>query len=86
MVYGKFFPMKDYLKSSDFKFLSSKLNCEFIDSTKINSEEIIRKIRSLELDIGISVNYVNVISKKVIDSFKFGILNAHGGDLPKLCY
>ena len=70
-------------KRSDFKFLSSKFNCEFIDTTKINSEEIIRKIRRLKLDIGISVNYVNVISKKVIDSFNLGILNAHGGDLPK---
>ena len=44
---------------------------------------IIKKILSLKLDIGVSMNYVNVISKEVISSFRLGILNAHGGDLPR---
>ena len=29
------------------------------------------------------MNYVDVISKEVISSFRLGILNAHGGDLPR---
>lgn len=30
-----------------------------------------------------SLNYSSIISQKVIDLFPLGILNAHGGDLPK---
>ena len=29
------------------------------------------------------MNYINVISEEVINSFRLGVLNAHAGDLPK---
>jgi len=35
------------------------------------------------LDIGLSVNYVSIIDEQSIAKFQFGILNAHGGDLPR---
>jgi methionyl-tRNA formyltransferase len=35
------------------------------------------------LDIGLSVNYVSIIDDLSIAKFQFGILNAHGGDLPR---
>lgn len=74
----------EYKKTiSDFKILSSRFNCEFINTSQINNDLIIKKILSLKLDIGVSMNYVNVISKEVISSFRLGILNAHGGDLPR---
>ena len=51
---------------------------------KINEEEIITNILSLgEIDLAVSINYSGVISQKVINLFRFGLLNAHGGDLPK---
>ena len=68
---------------SDFQVLASRFNCEFISKAQINSDSIIKKIRSLNLDIGVSINHVNVISKEVISLFRLGILNAHGGDLPR---
>ena len=34
-------------------------------------------------DLGISVNYPNVIPQHSIDLFSIGLLNAHGGDLPR---
>jgi methionyl-tRNA formyltransferase len=34
-------------------------------------------------DIAVSINYPGIIPKSVIDIFPLGILNAHGGDLPK---
>ena len=41
------------------------------------------EIESLELDLGISVRYNKIIPKAVIDSFKLGIVNTHGGILPE---
>lgn len=34
-------------------------------------------------DIAVSINYTGVIPQAVIDLFPLGILNAHGGDLPR---
>ena len=34
-------------------------------------------------DIGISMNYTGILPQSVIDLFPFGVLNAHGGDLPR---
>jgi methionyl-tRNA formyltransferase len=45
---------------------------------------ILRQLRELgPIDIGLSVNYVSVLSKDQIDVFRLGVLNAHGGDLPR---
>ena len=74
----------EYKKTSDdFENLALKLGAEYIYSPHINKEDIIRKLKQYNLDIAISVNYPNVISQEVIDQFRLGILNAHGGDLPK---
>lgn len=35
------------------------------------------------IDVGVSLNYPTVIEQGAIDEFRFGILNAHGGDLPR---
>ena len=35
------------------------------------------------IDVGVSLNYPTVIGQAAIDSFRLGILNAHGGDLPR---
>ncbi len=36
-----------------------------------------------DVDIAISFNYPSIISQEIINLFPLGILNAHGGDLPK---
>ena len=70
-------------RSDDYKNLAQKLNSQYIYSANINSEKVVEKIRNNTCDIAISINYVNIISSKVINLFKYGILNVHGGDLPK---
>lgn len=35
------------------------------------------------IDIGLSVNYVSVVTDQEIAMFNLGVLNAHGGDLPR---
>jgi methionyl-tRNA formyltransferase len=45
--------------------------------------DIDRLLGQHSCDVAISVNYPTVIGKSTIDLFPLGILNAHGGDLPR---
>jgi len=70
-------------KAEDFKILANKLGCEYLYTSKINEKKNIEIIKKCNIDIGISINYPNIISQEVINLFPYGILNSHGGDLPK---
>lgn len=67
--------------AADFQALAEAWNVPFARSARI-AEHIgfLSKSRS---DIGVSVNYPTIIPQEVIDLFPLGILNAHGGDLPR---
>ncbi|WP_417782641.1 methionyl-tRNA formyltransferase [Terasakiella pusilla] len=72
----------EYTKGSeDFRKLAEDLGARFIHSPKIRP--LYNEIQALDLDVGISMNYVDVVDQETIDLFKYGILNAHGGDLPR---
>lgn len=73
----------EYTKTSnDFCRLANQLNVPFINTPRI--EEAITSIRDLPpIDIGVSLNYSGIIPSSVIDLFPLGILNSHGGDLPR---
>ena len=68
-------------KRNDFKDLAFKHGIPFSDSTPILKNYSL--IENSESDIAFSINYPGIIPKSIIELFKFGILNAHGGDLPK---
>ncbi len=72
----------EYTKSSeDFKRFAQELSIPFMHTAHI--VDAFHLLQSLHADIGVSINYPGVIPQKVIDIFPFGILNAHGGDLPR---
>lgn len=73
----------EYTKTSeDFRSLAENINALFVHTPRI--EETVEMIRRLPaIDVGVSLNYSGVIPKSVIDLFSLGILNAHGGDLPR---
>ena len=62
----------------NFEEMAYANNCQFVYSSNINEYAY-----SVVADIVISINFINVIPKHFIDRFKFGILNAHAGDLPR---
>jgi methionyl-tRNA formyltransferase len=68
-------------KVSDFKNLAKKLNIPLKEAVNIDKQK--NFLCDLYADIAVSVNFPGVISKSIIDIFPHGILNAHGGDLPK---
>ena len=70
--------------SNNFKEFAKDNNIPFLHDPKIDSTKIKALLGSNKKPlICISVNYSGIISEEVIDLFELGILNAHGGDLPK---
>ncbi|KYG81134.1 methionyl-tRNA formyltransferase [Roseivirga echinicomitans] len=69
--------------SDDFKAFADELNCPFLHDPAISKDKILKLSTSNDVAIAISINYSGVISKEVTDLFPLGILNAHGGDLPR---
>ena len=72
------------ITSKHFEDFAKQNNAVFISTGKINTPEVKEILKSIgKIDIAISINYSGVISQEIIDYFEMGILNAHGGDLPK---
>ena len=73
----------EYTKTAeDFEALAKNLNVPFMKTSKIH--EIKPVVTTLEpIEIAISINYTGIIPQEIIDLFPQGILNAHGGDLPR---
>lgn len=72
----------DQKRSEDFYKLALKYNIPILLNTKDlynnRAKELISKA-----EIGVSVNWSTIIQKDTIELLKYGILNAHMGDLPK---
>lgn len=71
------------VNEKDFEQEAERLDVPFFNSAKINSEEILSMLSNANADVAISMNWLTVIGQKAIDCFKYGILNAHAGDLPR---
>ncbi len=70
-------------KEDDIKNYANSINAKFIHDQKITADKLRSEFDFEQIDIGVSVNYTGIISGDVINLFKYGILNAHGGDLPR---
>ena len=65
----------------DFQKLANKLNIPYLQTGKIAAySEFLSQSKA---DIAVSVNYTDILSQSIIDLFPYGVLNAHGGDLPR---
>ncbi len=71
-------------KKEDFERFANRIGAIYLFGSRIDSEEIMKSfIKIGKIDLGVSINYSGIIPKNIIDFFNIGILNAHGGDLPK---
>jgi len=72
----------EYTRTSlDFELLAEKLNIAFQNTSNIeNAKEMLLKSGA---EIALSINYSGIIPQEIINIFPLGILNAHGGDLPR---
>ncbi|MBI88587.1 MAG: formyl transferase [Candidatus Marinimicrobia bacterium] len=69
------------IKTSDFEKIANEWHIPFVNTPRII--ETIDLLKKIKPDIGVSVNYTGIIPQSVIDIFPYGIINAHGGDLPR---
>lgn len=69
--------------SQHFKDFAIKNDIPFLHDPKITANKILDLSQNMLPEICISVNYSGIISNDIIDLFSNGILNAHGGDLPR---
>lgn len=67
--------------NDDFKLLAEELNIPFANGPRII--EHTHLLQESCSDIGVSMNYPGIFPKEVIDIFPLGVLNIHGGDLPR---
>ncbi|MEI8109572.1 MAG: formyltransferase family protein [Chitinophagia bacterium] len=67
----------------DFQAFAEKNNIPFLYDPRVKAQKIIDITSGINAEICISVNYSGVIEQEVVSLFPLGILNAHGGDLPK---
>lgn len=70
--------------AKDFENLATKIGAKFLCTSKLSDSvnlEFIKKCN--DIDIAVSINYSSIISEEIISSFRLGVLNSHGGDLPK---
>lgn len=77
----------EYTKTAtDFRALAETWGIPFFHAPRIDEVhgEAFNAIKNMPpIDIGVSLNYTGVIPQAVINLFRLGILNAHGGDLPR---
>jgi len=66
---------------SDFGRLAAERGIPFFNGP--NPESLLDGVGEANCDLAISVNYPRILSQDFIDVFPIGILNAHGGDLPR---
>lgn len=67
--------------AADFQELADIWQIPFAQGGRIT--EYADFLLAAQADIAVSVNYPGVVPQSVIDLFSLGVLNAHGGDLPR---
>lgn len=71
------------LGKEPFKNLASANNIKYMESNRINEPQFIDYVRTLDVDLGVAMLWLYTINSGLIDSIKHGILNLHGGMLPR---
>ncbi len=67
--------------ADDFRDLAAGLSVPFANSAKILDYRAF--LRDAGAEIAVSINYSGIIPSEIISLFSLGVLNAHGGDLPR---
>lgn len=66
-----------------FRALAGTLGARYLSAAALG-DELVPLVDELgPIDIAVSLNYPTMINQQAIDCFRLGILNAHGGDLPR---
>jgi len=67
--------------AADFRAMADTWQIPFAQGGHISEHADF--LQAAQADIAVSINYTGVVPQSVIDLFPLGVLNAHGGDLPR---
>jgi methionyl-tRNA formyltransferase len=67
----------------DFERLARQIGAEFVQARSLDTPDVLARLAGTSCDIGVSVNWLTRIGREAREAFPHGILNAHGGDLPR---
>lgn len=67
--------------AEDFKSLANSWDTPFVQGAKIEDHH--NFLKKSGGDVAVSINFTGVVPQSVINLYPLGILNAHGGDLPR---
>ena len=63
--------------------LAKKLNLPIIQTSKINDDKVISRIKALKPKLGIMADFGQIVSEEILNIPKHGIINIHPSLLPK---
>lgn len=66
-----------------FASLARSLSADFVTTRNLNVPDAVAWMRAGRADVAVSVDWPNLLGPDACGSFPQGILNAHGGDLPR---
>lgn len=69
------------VSEADFEALAREQGVPFFNDLKIHDR--VDELRNLGADIAVSVNWLGLLRRDILDAFPHGVLNAHAGDLPR---
>ncbi len=68
---------------ADFESFAAKCGADFFLDHRINSADIVARLKKSGAELGVSWNWMVRIEAEAISAFRHGILNVHAGDLPR---
>lgn len=77
-------PAPDYGGTvADFQRLAERHGAPYYFANSLNAAAVIQLLLAARPDIGVSAGWPQKIGARAVDIHPFGILNIHGGDLPR---
>ncbi|MBF0623663.1 MAG: formyl transferase [Magnetococcales bacterium] len=67
----------------EFARLAGQLGAVFFNDSRINSPDIVALMAGTGCDLAVSMNWLTLLKTAAIEVFPQGVLNVHGGDLPR---
>tara|TARA_B100000941_G_C28458868_1_gene529521 strand:+ start:100 stop:1047 length:948 start_codon:yes stop_codon:yes gene_type:complete len=74
---------EDKVDENHFSKYATEMGIPFLCKSKIDIFIIRKVFKDVKAEIAISINFTSIIPQNVVEYFPLGILNVHGGDLPK---
>lgn len=71
------------INENDFRKRAHLLSIPFFCSADLDQQSIIEILEKVNADIAVSVNWLTIIRENILGIFRYGVLNAHCGDLPR---